>query len=68
MRKPLKIAGLTIVQTMTLVGLLGLTMHLELYWLAGVVAAIFLFGIWAGRRAARHAEAAALGEGVAQRK
>lgn len=54
--KPVKIAGLTIVQTMTLIGLLGLTMHLELYWMAGVVTAIFLFGIWAGRRAARRGE------------
>ena len=44
---------MTIVQTMTLVGLLGLTMHLELYWVAGGVALIFLFGIWYGRRASR---------------
>ena len=44
---------MTIVQTMTLLGLLGLTMHLELYWMAGIVAAIFVFGVWCGRRAAR---------------
>ena len=54
--KPLKIAGMTIVQTMTLIALFGLTMHLEFYWIAGVVAAIFLFGIWAGRRATRHGD------------
>ena len=34
-------------------GLLGLAMHLEIYWLAGVVAAIFVFGVWYGRRASR---------------
>ena len=65
----MKIAGLTIVQTMTLVGLLGLTMHLEFYWMAGVVAAIFLFGIWASRRAGRRERAGALGAAdAAQRK
>ena len=54
----MKISGLTIVQTMTLIGLLGLTMHLEFYWMAGGVAAIFLFGIWASRRAGRSGEPA----------
>ena len=44
---------MTIIQTMTLLGLLGLAMHLELYWMAGIVAVIFVFGVWYGRRAAR---------------
>ena len=44
---------MTIVQTMALVGLFGLAMHLELYWIAGGLVAIFLFGIWCGRRKSR---------------
>lgn len=44
---------MTIIQTMSLLGLLGLAMHLELYWMAGIVAFIFVLGVWYGRRAAR---------------
>jgi len=51
--EPVKIAGMTIIQTMTLIALFGLAMHLEFYWIAGGVAAVFLFGVWAGKRAAR---------------
>jgi hypothetical protein len=51
---------MTILNTMILIGLAGLTMHLQLYWMAAIVGAIFAGGIWLGRRKARRAARAAL--------
>ena len=44
---------MTILYTMTLVGLLGLALHMEWYWMAGGVAALFLFSILYTRRRSR---------------
>jgi hypothetical protein len=41
---------MTIIKIMMLVGLFGLTMHLELYWLAAFVGAVFGTGILIARR------------------
>ena len=42
---------MTIFYTMTLVGLLGLALHFELYWVAGALVLVFLFLLWfTGRR------------------
>lgn len=44
---------MTIIYTMALVGLLGLALHFELYWAAGLVVAVYLYGQWSAWRAAR---------------
>ena len=44
---------MTIIKTMLLIGLFGLTMHMELYWIAGFVATALLIGVWVGKRAKR---------------
>lgn len=49
---------MTIIKTMLLVGLFGLTMHMELYWIAGFVGAAFLIGVWLAKRAKRRAQEA----------
>ena len=44
---------MTIINIMVLVGLFGLTMHLELYWLAAFIAVVFGAGILIARRIRR---------------
>jgi hypothetical protein len=46
---------MTIIYTMTLVGLLGLALHFELYWVAGCIVALFFLLVWFTRRASRRA-------------
>ena len=41
---------MTIIYTMTLVGLLGLALHFELYWVAGAIVVLFLVVTWFTRR------------------
>lgn len=48
---------MTIINIMVLVGLFGLAMHLQLYWLAAFIAAVFGAGILVARRAARRSSA-----------
>jgi hypothetical protein len=43
---------LTVITTMILVGLLGLTLHLGYYWAAGAVAALFVTGVIVAKRSA----------------
>ena len=38
--------AMTILRTMTLVALLGIALHLELYWAAGAIVALYLFLRW----------------------
>lgn len=44
---------MTILYTMTLVGLLGLALHFELYWVAGGLVLLFVFLQWFTRRRPR---------------
>jgi Na+/proline symporter len=44
---------MTIVGTMTLIGLFGLAMHLGYYWAAGGLVALFVLKVIAAKRAAR---------------
>lgn len=44
---------MTILYTMILVGLLGLALHLKLYWAAGAVVVVFVVGKWLTARSAR---------------
>jgi hypothetical protein len=37
---------MTIIKTMFMVGLLGLALHLELYWVAGGLVVLFLLLVW----------------------
>jgi hypothetical protein len=41
---------MTIFYTMTLVGLLGLALHFELYWLAGGIVVLYLSLLWLWRK------------------
>ena len=41
---------MTIFYTMTLVGLLGLALHFELYWVAAGIVALFVLSSWLGRK------------------
>jgi hypothetical protein len=44
---------MTLIKTMLLIGLFGLTMHLQLYWIAGFVAAALVIGTWMSKRSKR---------------
>jgi hypothetical protein len=43
---------MTIIYTMTLVGLLGLALHFELYWASAAIVVFFLFLMWRSSRKA----------------
>jgi hypothetical protein len=43
---------MTIIYTMTLVGLLGLALHFELYWVSAGIVVFFLFLMWRSSRKA----------------
>jgi Na+/proline symporter len=47
---------LTLVGTMTMVGLLGLALHFGYYWAAGGLVALFVLRVVAAKRAARALE------------
>jgi hypothetical protein len=44
---------MTIVETMMLIAFFGVAMHVQKYWIAGFLVAVFAFRVWYVRRAAR---------------